>query len=197
MIKRIAGFDVSSTCIGWCLLEWDNQSDTIRYITMGNHKPIKTGNIVERLYDTKLVIQKILEEHKPDLIGVENIIEFMKHKSSAKTVITLAVFNRMVCLASHEYIGRSPELFNVMQIRHGLKLDKELPKKEDMPALVSHHLGITFPYVYKRNGTVADESGDMADGVAVALYYAFVLSGRIKLKIKKPKIKKGKVKNGS
>ena len=53
-----------------------------------------------------------------------------------------------------------------------------------MPELVSNHLGITFPYKYNKNGKIKDESYDMADGVAVALYYAFVLSKRIKVKKK-------------
>jgi hypothetical protein len=50
----------------------------------------------------------------------------------------------MTGLLAHDYLGKSPELINVMSIRHGLKLDKELPKKKDMAALVSHHLMITY-----------------------------------------------------
>lgn len=192
MIKRILGFDVSSTCIGYCLLEWNDVTNDISFKSMNHHKPIKTGNIVERLFKTKKVIDNIIKQYKPDYIGIEDIIQFMPQKSSAITIITLAVFNRMIGVAAHDFLNKSPELFNVMQIRHGLKFDKELPKKEDMPDLVAKHLGITFPYLYKKNGTRAPESEDMADGVAVALYYAFVLSGRIVLKIKKPKVKKKK-----
>jgi Holliday junction resolvasome RuvABC endonuclease subunit len=192
MIKRILGFDVSSTCIGYCLLEWDDVTNSIKFVDMNNHKPIKKGNMVERLYHTRGVIQKIIANYNPDYIGIEDIIQFMKNKSRAITVITLAVFNRMVGLAAHDHLGHSPEFFNVMQIRHGLKIDKELPKKEDMPELVAKHLGITFPYVYKKSGALAEESGDMADGVAVALYYAFVLTGKVTLKVKKPKKRKKK-----
>lgn len=192
MIKRILGFDISSTCIGYSLLEIDDVTNTIKYLDMNNHKPIKKGNMVERLAKTRDVVKKIIEKYKPDYIGIEDIIQFMKNQSSAKTVITLALFNRMVGLTCYDYLGHSPELFNVMQIRHGLKTDKELPKKENMPDLVANHLGITFPYVYKKSGARAPESEDMADGVAVALYYAFVLTGKVTLKIKKPKKRKKK-----
>jgi hypothetical protein len=72
-----------------------------------------------------------------------------------------------------------------MSIRHGLKLDGNLPKKEDMPELVAKHLGITFPYEVNKKGRIKVENYDMADGVAVALYYAFLLTGKVKRKGKK------------
>ena len=86
-----------------------------------------------------------------------------------------------------DYLKKSPELFNIMSIRHGLKLSKILPKKEEMPELIAHHLNIKFPYIYNKKGKIAVESYDMADGVAVALYYAFLVTGKIKRKIKKVK----------
>jgi hypothetical protein len=109
----------------------------------------------------------------------------MQGKSTAKTIITLTTFNRMVCLAAYDYLQKSPELFSVMTIRHGLKLNKTLPKKEEMPELVAQHLGITFPYQLNKKGKVKEENFDMADGMAVALYYAFTLTGKIKRKVKK------------
>lgn len=189
MIKKILGWDISSTTIGYCLLEWDDSINEIKFIECNYLKPTKKGNIIERLIQTRKEITKIINNYKPDFIGVEDIIQFMKGKSTAKTIIPLALFNRIVCITAYDYLGRSPEMFNVMQIRHGLKLDKILPKKEEMPELVAKHLKITFPYVYgkdkKGNKKIKDESCDMADGVAVALYYSFVLSGRIVLKNKK------------
>ena len=192
MIKKILGFDISSTCIGYCLLEFDDLTNDVKFIKCNYHKPTKKGNILERLYDTKNVIKKVIDEFKPDFIAIEDIIQFMKNKSSAKTVITLAVFNRMIGLLAYDYLGKSPELFNVMQIRHGLKLSAALPQKAEMPELVANHLKIAFPYVYKKKGNIDSVSEDMADSVAVALYCAYVHTGKIILKIKKPKIKKSK-----
>jgi len=192
MIKKILGFDISSTCIGYSVLEFDDTTNDVKFIKCNYHKPIKKGNILERLYHTKNIIKKIIDDFKPDYIAVEDIIQFMKNKSSAKTVITLAVFNRMIGLLAHDYLSKSPELFNVMQIRHGLKKTPVLPKKEEMPELVASHLGIAFPYVYKKKGNIDSVSEDMADSVAVALYCAYVHTGKIILKIKKPKVKKAK-----
>lgn len=184
---------MSSSTIGYCVLEVDETAKTFKYVSMNYLKPSKKGSIMERIVDTRNKINDIVNKVKPDYIGVEDLIKFMP-KSTATTVVVLTTFNRMICLLSHDYLQKLPELFNVMSIRHGLKLNKDLPKKEDMPELVAKHLGITFPYVYDKNGQVKEESRDMADGVAVALYYAFILTGRVKSKAKKTKVKKAKAK---
>jgi Holliday junction resolvasome RuvABC endonuclease subunit len=185
MVKTILGFDVSSTTIGYCILSWDDSNNNISLVKANYLKPIKKGSIIERIADTRNKIQKIIVDAKPDHIAIEDIIQFMKGKSTAKTIIMLTTFNSMICLTAYDYLGKSPTLYSVMTIRHGLKTSKDLPKKEDMPALVAQHLGITFPYEYGKKGQIKMESYDKADGVAVALYHAFVLAEKIKRKGKK------------
>lgn len=189
MSKTILGFDLSSSTVGWCSLEVDEQIGNIKFINCGYFKPTKKGSIIERIVDTREKILDIFDKVKPDYIGIEDLIKFMP-KSTATTVVVLTTFNRMICLLSYDYLKSYPELFNVMTIRHGLKTNKILPKKEDMPELVAKHLGIKFPYVYGKidkqgNKKIKVESEDMADAVAVALYFAFVLIGKIKRKVKK------------
>jgi Holliday junction resolvasome RuvABC endonuclease subunit len=185
MIKKVLGFDVSSTTIGYCVLLIDDSDNSINFAFANYVKPLKKGNIVDRIVDTRNKIKDIIDKVQPDYIGIEDIIQFMKGHSTAKTIIMLTTFNRMIALCAHDHLKRSPELFSVMTIRHGLKTAKDLPKKEDMPELVAKHLGITFPYEHNKKGKVKVESFDMADGVAVALYYAFVLTGKAKRKGKK------------
>lgn len=185
MVKTILGFDVSSTTIGYCVLSWDDVTNDVKFVQASYIKPLKKGSIIERIVDTRNQIQKIIVAAKPDYIAIEDIIQFMKGLSTAQTVIMLTTFNRMIGLTAYDYLGRSPELFSVMTIRHGLKLTKDLPKKEDMPALVAQHLGITFPYEYNKLGNVKVESYDKADGMAVALYQALLLAGKVKRKGKK------------
>lgn len=188
-MKKILGFDVSSTTIGWCSLKIDDLNN-IHFIKCGYIKPPKKGAIIDRMAETRNKIISVIRDQEPDLMAIEDIIQFMQGKSTAKTIITLTTFNRMTGLIAYDYaMGISPELFSVMSIRHGLKIGKDLPKKEEMPELVAKHLGIKFPYELstkgKNKGSIKTESYDMADGVAVALYYAFVLTGRVKRKAKK------------
>lgn len=185
MTKTILGFDASSTTIGYCVLSWEEETNAISFVKAGYIKPEKEGSIIERIVDTRNEVQKVIVDSKPDFIAIEEIIKFMKGHSTAQTIIMLTTFNRMIGLTSYDYLGKSPTLYSVMTIRHGLKTGKDLPKKEDMPALVANHLGITFPYEYNKKGKIKVESYDKADGVAVALYHAFVLAGKVKRKGKK------------
>lgn len=178
------GLDISSSCIGYCILDVDELSNDIKYVSMHYLKPSKKGKIMERIVDTRNKLNIIINEMKPDYIAIEDLIKFMP-KSTATTVVVLTTFNRMICLLAHDYLQRQPELFNVLSIRHGLKTDKTLPQKQDMPELIAHHLNIRFPYIHKKSGKINEISMDMADGVAVALYYAFLLTGRVKRKGKK------------
>jgi Holliday junction resolvasome RuvABC endonuclease subunit len=182
MNKRILGFDVSSTTIGYCILDIDDK-DNINLVHADYLKPLKIGSIIDRIADTRDKVKDIIELYKPNYIGIEDIIQFMKGASTAKTIIMLTSFNRMICLVAKDYLKKNPELFSVMTIRHGLKINKILPKKEDMPELVANHLGITFPYLMNKKGKIKVESYDKADGIAVALYYAFALLGKTKRKI--------------
>jgi Holliday junction resolvasome RuvABC endonuclease subunit len=193
-MKRILGFDVSSSAIGYCVLEIDDFTGQIKFISMDYLLPSKKGNIIDRIVDTRNKLNDIINKIGPDYIGIEDLIKFMP-KSTATTVVVLATFNRMVCLLAYDYLQKQPELLNVMSIRHGLKTNKVLPKKEEMPELVAKHLGINFPYLKSKSkitkkgkkieGKIKAESFDMADGVAVALYYAFILTGRVQRKVKK------------
>jgi len=184
MNKIVLGLDISSNTIGWCALKINEITKKIIYLRSGFIKPFKSGNIVERLIQTRQEIISLIMDIKPDYIGIEDLIKFMP-KSTATTVVMLTSFNRMICLVCYDYLKRSPALFNVMSIRHGLKVNKILPKKEDIPELIAQHLDIKFPYIISTRGkkNIKVESYDVADGCAVALYYSFILTGKIKGKV--------------
>ena len=193
MGKIIVGFDVSSSTIGCCALKLDDDNQ-ISLVALEHINPIKTGHIIERLATTKEKIVEFINKIKPDYIGIEDILYFMKGKSQASTTLTLAVFNRMVGLCAYEYLKSTPKLFNVMSIRSGIKINS-FPKKEEIPDLIATHLGITFPYIKNKKGAIIIENYDRADAAAVALYYAFILTGKVKPK--KPKVKRSSPKLAS
>lgn len=173
----IIGWDVSSSVCGWSVLKIEQNN--VKYIDSGYFKPLKKGDIFERLKDTQNKVKVLLEKYKPNEIAIENITEFMANKSSSKTIIMLALFNRMVGMTCYDYLGKSPELISVMSIRHGLKLTKELPSKDQMPALVEKHLNITLSVERKKNGKIADEYYDKCDGIAVSTFFAFKLTEKL------------------
>ena len=169
MSIKLMGLDISSTTIGISIIETDEEFNNSKLIYCDHIKPIKVGNIFERIKDTQNKIKSIIEKHSPNFISIENIIQFLGGGSTAKTIISLATYNRSVGLTCYDFLGRAPMLYNVNSIRAKLRLTDERLKKKDMPGVVEKHLGIIFPYVIKK-GKIAAESEDRADSASVALY---------------------------
>lgn len=169
-MRTFLGIDCSTKTIGYTVIETDDQYNNPKIVICSFIKPPKKGNRFEKIVETQKMIQDILKKYKIDICGIEEIIQFMKGGSGAKTIIALARINTSVGLTCYNYLSHSPLMCNVMAIRHGIKLDKELPKKEEIPALIEKILGINFPYVKDKAGEIAEESFDAADSCAVGLY---------------------------
>lgn len=168
-MQTILGIDCSTKTIGYSVIETDDQFSNPKLIICSYIKPPQKGNRFERIIETQKMINIILNKYKPNIIGIEEIIKFLKGRSGANTIIALARINTSVGLTCYNFLGYCPLMCNVMAVRHGIKLDKELPKKEEIPELIENILGIKFPYVM--NGkNIAEESFDAADSCAVALY---------------------------
>lgn len=192
--KKVMGLDISSTTIGICLLSYDDKKITLDHVSY--YKPPKKGNILERLATIRKYINDKVDELKPDVVSIEDIVLFMKGKSSAVTITTLAIVNRMIGLAVFDKLNKLPYIYNVMRIRHAIKIGKVLPSKEDVPELVANILNTKFPYVKNRKGENSKENEDMADSIAVALCHIYKerdgTADEIQIKKKKKKSKKKK-----
>ena len=150
-------------------------------------KPSKKGDVFERLQGVRQYIFDKISELRPDEVALEEILlwmgggkkcpmckQKMGRQSTAKTITTLTALNRTVGLAVLDKLDKSPNMYNVMSIRHKIKKDKVIPKKEEVPERVADILGIDFPYKLNRNKKKAKENEDMADSIAVALCHIFV-----------------------
>jgi Holliday junction resolvasome RuvABC endonuclease subunit len=136
--------------------------------------PTKKVSLFESLSQTKAYILDVVNNWSPDKVVIEDISEYMGNRSTSKTIIKLAVYNRTVGLAVFEEINEVPLLINVNTVRSILRPKgyKGRLAKEDVPDVVAAIMKIDFPYVFKKSGKVADESCDMADAMAVALAQA-------------------------
>jgi len=173
---RILGLDISSQTIGFSVLE--TTDDIPKVVVCSFFKPPKNGTYIERLAQTRSKIIEILNEYRPDTIAIEQITQFMQGRSTAKTIIALARFNCCIGLACYDFNNQSPEFYSVMAIRHGIKLNKKLPDKLEIPELVASRLKIKFPYVFmkKKTDKIAVESFDAADSLAVAYHHYMKLN---------------------
>jgi Holliday junction resolvasome RuvABC endonuclease subunit len=179
---RVLGLDISSTTIGWGILDI---TDQITLFDCGFIKPTHDGDILSRICHTKKQITEILEKYQPTHIAIEDIIQYMSKGTSANTIIILCSFNRCLAIAAAEYLTNKhktptyPKLCSVHDIRTGLKTGDDKPEKEEIPDVIAGKLGIPFPYEYGRKQSIKKESYDIADGIAVGLYYSLLLIGEI------------------
>jgi len=187
---RVLSLDASTSTIGLAVFDYTNFSDK-KLIHHEFYKPPQDGDIFERLAQVREYIYSKLDGYQPDNVALEDIILFMKGHSTAITVSSLAVLNRTVGLAVYNNLGKSPELLNVLKIRHAIKTSKILPPKEDIPLLVAHHLKIDFPWIFKKGKPIV-ENYDMADAMAVGLAYIKIKDIQVKPQ-KIPKNKKVKI----
>lgn len=184
------GLDISSTTVGICVLSYDVNNLTLDHVIY--FKPPKKGNLFKRLAATRQFIIDQIDKWKPDAVAIEDIVLFMKSSSSANTIVTLAILNRVIGLSVFDKLGHPPYLYNIMRIRHSIKKEKILPPKSDIPDLVGDILNVPFPYIKNKKGEYIKENGDMADAIACGICHVYAdRSGKSDiLQIKKKKRKK-------
>lgn len=198
MIKKVLGLDISSTTIGFALLNINVDTTEVEMLEMDHLKPIKEGSLTSRLAHTRDELKDIVERTQPDHICIEDILLFVSGRSSANTITILASFNRMACLVAFDYLGLEPHLYSATAIRNGVRIKYETPAKEEMPDLIAHHLNLQFPWMYGGRGKIMVENYDRADATAAALFDAYLILGKVKtienhyIKPKQPKPTKKK-----
>jgi len=175
-MATILGLDISSATIGAALIEPNDDGFKLKYHEY--FKPPKKVSLFESLYETRQwIIEKMLA-WAPSEVVMEDIAKHFTSaggmgKSSAATMIKLAVYNRTVGLAVYENLNRDPHLINVHTVRSIVKPGgyKGRLSKDDVPEAVAAILKIDFPYKLKKTGKIAEESYDVADAIAVALAF--------------------------
>ncbi len=180
-MQTILGLDVSSSTIGWGYLSIDGS--TIKLLEHGHIKPPKSGkySLVERLFKTSQDIDVLCKRLNPDLVVIEEITQFMPHRSSAKTIIALAVFNRVVSLQTYISTTKLPTYLYPISIRSKIAKFYKTEKlaKEDMPGLLEKELGFKLSY-NKKDNSIRNITYDEADGVAVGLASLIVINKLVK-----------------
>ena len=172
---RVLGFDCSSKTVGWGFVVKDAKG-ILHLMAHGHIRPLSSkSSLMMRLSDLYDKVEDLCRKLDPHVIAVEDIALFMKGGgSTAKTITTLAVFNRIVALAGFRYAG-SVEFYPVQSVRKLVRQAasrKKVIGKEEMPFMIRSHLEPRFSYVEKRGGGTAEQTFDEADGIAVAWAHA-------------------------
>lgn len=175
-MQTILGIDCSSSTIGWAYIGVENNK--IMLLDHGHIKPLsKDFPLMERLDSASKDIANLCERFNPDSTIIEEIAQFMKGKTSANTIITLAVFNRAVALQLYRSTKKNPLFLLPISIRTRIKrfLGREQQiEKEEIPTILQDYFGKSFFKVVgykqrgKNKGQPIVETYDEADAVAAA-----------------------------
>lgn len=169
----ICGLDISTSCIGVCIINTSNKKEDFYYF-----KPSGLSWI-EKAISTKSFLHKIFIDHKVDKVFIEeNLQAFRPGLSSAKTLMSLARFNGVVSFMIKDIFDIDPDFLNVNSARKslGIKIERKskLSTKEQVFSWVDKKTNFTWPTKImksgKRKGQTVLESSvyDMADAYVIA-----------------------------
>ena len=171
------GLDISTSNVGWCIIE----SKDSTMVAAGAIELKKKKTIFEKCQEVRRVLSQLNIDHDIKSISIEeNLQAFRPGFSSAKTIVTLARFNGMVTLMSHDEFSLEPHFLNVNKARKtvGLKLDRksDLSTKDQILSFVKQkEPNFSWPTRTLKSGVrkglviPADCCYDIADAYVIAL----------------------------
>jgi Holliday junction resolvasome RuvABC endonuclease subunit len=170
-MNKVIGLDISSATVGWSLFEYNDKEYTLMEYGHIKPPPSKSGSLAFRASSYMDEISKLFLEKKPDSVAIEAYAsKFSPGRSSARTIIVLAVFNELTSVSSIKSIGVEPSSYAVATIRSMLSKESgtKITSKDESFDFVKNNFK-KFKVRFKRTGRIKDESGDEADAIAVAL----------------------------
>ena len=173
---NVLGLDVSTSCIGWCVLGPGG-----RLVSMGYIHLTKLENLFMKAEKASEELLKLRELYNINKVYIEeNLQAFRPGLSSAKTLLTLARFNGIVGYLSQQCFGFEPEYINVNAARMavGLKIIRKnkggAPTKEQVQSWVSNQVEYIWPEKILKSGPRKGQSilepgcYDAADAYVIA-----------------------------
>jgi len=164
------GLDISTSCVGYCILDYENKIKVIGHIDLN-----KKINIYEKAKYFKYFIGFVCDKNYVEKVNIEEpMMMFMGGKSRAQTIALLQKFNGMVSYIMNEKYDGKIKHYNVRSARKNLgftdrKCDKAIPVKQR----VYEYCLLTEPSLKKyeirnKNDKLKDEFFDMIDAYVIA-----------------------------
>lgn len=129
---KFLGFDISSSCTGWALIEAFEGPETEkkyfekRLVEYGQIKPDPKMGTTQRLYYFGNEIKKVIERQQPDEIQIEEII----FASGVKTLRVLASFRGVALFQAYGYQKREVSAFEPPRWKKDLNIKGNAKKCE-------------------------------------------------------------------
>lgn len=173
-MKKVLGLDISSSCIGWAIIEHDGSK--IELYKYGHIKPPSSekGSLSFRALAASKDLIKLLLSEAPDEVAVEAYANrFAGGRTTARTIIVLSFFNEMCQMICLDTLGFESEKYPVANIRSIISkfLKKKSISKDEIFEVVKDYFPNFKPRISK-TGSYGVETFDQADAIAVAFCHA-------------------------
>lgn len=166
----ILGLDISSSITGVAVIDNGNLVYSEICDTRNKKK-------YSHIYDSGQKFKSILETIKKNynithIYAEERLLAFMKQKTSAKTLATLAEYNALYCYLAEDVFSIRPEKIYAVTARKITSVsdfkDSEKETKQWVIEAVESKLN-TFSYDLTRSGNPVAGTADRADAAVIAL----------------------------
>jgi len=140
---RIFGIDPGIAIVGYCILDFDEESSQMTMVSSGSIQTDKTKSIPQRLLEIYFDLKELIKTFKPDCASVEEIFYF----KNAKTIIPVAEARGVIIMALEEAkiksFGYTPMVIKQTITGYGradkkdvanmvkLLLEQDIPKLDD------------------------------------------------------------------
>jgi Holliday junction resolvasome RuvABC endonuclease subunit len=174
-LGTVLGLDISSSVIGWALLEDDGKGGSL--IDYGHLKPPPKpkGSIAFRASAAYDMVSDLLNRKSPDSVAIEAYAsKFSAGRSTARTIIVLSVFNEVISMACLREASIEPHKYAVSTIRSCLSKigGRKISSKEEAFDFIVDNI-TNFKTRENRAGNLAKQCLDEADAIAVALAHIY------------------------
>ena len=172
----ILGLDVSTSNIGYAILKKDGTLAEMGYIELSKKK-----TFIEKNAEAHRVLEDINKKYRIQNVFIEECLQrFSFGRSSANTIVRLALFNGSVQYITNLVFDCVPEVLNVNKARKSLQITTQtqkkcgIPIKEQVFQWVSANLSYQWPTKVLRGGprkgqtVLIDQVYDMADAWVIA-----------------------------
>lgn len=165
--KMILGLDVSTSRIGWAIIEEDGT-----YVDSDFFKTKPKTPLEERAESLEQqVLEPLFAKYKISEVRIEEPFSmFSGGKTTAKTMSSLQRFNGMVSLLAHQHLGKPPTLVGATTARSrcGIKVPRGTKAKVVVLDWVNKNID-GFIMEYTRHGNPKPGLDDEADAIVVAM----------------------------
>jgi|TARA_Y100000310_G_scaffold233177_1_gene236028 Holliday junction resolvasome RuvABC endonuclease subunit len=167
----ILGLDVSTTCVGLCVLDSKGNMLLLDHIILSK---IKTG-LRDKAFAVKEKLENINDQFDIKHIFIEEcLLRYRMGASSIHTLMTLAKFNGIISYVASEIFDIIPSHILAPHARKvcGLKVTKEEKKEKGIKQIVLNHvkdeLGDDLDMFYTRTNKPKPYMFDRADSWIIA-----------------------------